>query len=242
MGVRAKLNIPLKNFLAALDSAMRIYAPLRECCLFNYDNIRETDFHPTVASKMIGLAFLSVVAAWEEYIEEAFLRYMAGTQTDTGYAPVLRLSPCCSLVHARQVLSATFDSQERPRFLPWNDYTWVVSAARVYFRDGEPYSKVANRFRDRLADAQIIRNRVAHTSQKARMQFRKMSNRLAGDHPMSPMNRGFSPGRMLVSQCPEYGFDEAWLASKEHFWGDFFEAYGSMYLDLAATITPYHAA
>lgn len=49
------------------------------------------------------------------------------------------------------------------------------------------------------------------------------------------------PGRMLVSQCPEYGFDKAWLASKEHFWGDFFEAYGSMYLDLVAMITPYHA-
>lgn len=168
MGVRAKLNIPLKNFLSALDSAMRIYAPLRECCLFNYDNIRETDFHPTVASKIIGLAFLSIVTAWEEYIEETFLRYMVGCQTDTGYAPVLRLAPCRDLVHAGQVLSATFDAQERPRFLPWNDYSWVVSAAKVYFQRGEPYSLVSDRFRDRLKDAQIIRNRVAHTSQKSK--------------------------------------------------------------------------
>ena len=52
------------------------------------------------------------------------------------------------------------------------------------------------------------------------------------------MSRGFSPGLLLASRCPEYGFDVAWLASKKHYWGDFFEAYLSMYLDLADLITP----
>lgn len=236
-------SVPLTNFHKAVNTSQRIYGPVRECCILNYENIIESDFHPAVAAKIIGLAFINLVAAWEEYVEETFVRYLIGARSKTGFYPKLRLGPCENLTHARHVLVCGTESSDRPRYLHWSDYSWVVSAAKVFFVSGEPYTLVSDQFRMRLADAQTIRNRVAHSSTKAKSQFRKMSNRLAGDHPNAAMNRGFSPGVLLASQCPDYAFDSSWLDEKvsagEHMWGDIFEAYTSMYIDLTNCITPF---
>jgi len=63
-------------------------------------------------------------------------------------------------------------------------------------------------FQQRLKDAQIIRNRVAHSSSKARHQFRRMTNLNIGEPANSPMDYGFSPGKYLVYNNPEIIFDK----------------------------------
>jgi hypothetical protein len=227
-----------KEFENAISTALRIYGPVRHDCVWNYESINESTFHPRVAFKVVGLAFLSIVAAWEEYIENSFLRYMAGAKSESSYSPKLRIGKCKSTTHAIQVLTGVVNSNDATRFLRWNDYDWVSARASIFFQKGEPYSRISTGFQQRLKDAQIIRNRVAHSSSKARHQFRRMTNLNIGEPANSPMDYGFSPGKYLVYNNPEIIFDKSWVDSKDCEWPDIFECYVHMFSEIIDIITP----
>jgi hypothetical protein len=227
-----------RNFESALSTAFRIYGPVREDCIWSYESINESSFHPRVASKIVGLSFLSIVSAWEEYLEGSFLRYMAGAKSESGYSPRLRIGPANSTTQAMSVLAGTANQNEAMRSMRWSDFDWVLAKAHVFFHRGEPYSLVSGRFLERLKDAQIIRNRVAHSSARARSQFKAIANRSIGAPKETPLAFGFSPGRYLIYQKPHIVFDEAWVDSKECQWPDIFECYVHMYIELAHGITP----
>lgn len=227
------------SFYRAIDTAFRIYGPTRQDCVWNYESINESTFHPRVASKIVGLSFLSVVVAWEEYLQDSFLRYMAGARSETGYSPKLRIGKCTNSTHAAQILSGNKNMIEAVRFMRWNDYEWVLGKAEIFFQRAEPYSRVSGRFKQRLKDAQVIRNRVAHSSSAARNHFKRMVNTNIGSPRDSALDPGFSPGRYLIYNKPEIVFDKTWLETKECQWPDIFECYIHMYLELACTITPH---
>ena len=232
-------TIPVRRqFLAAISTAQRIYAPVRESCVWNYESINEGDFHPRVAFKVVGLAFLSIVSAWEEYLENSFLRYMAGAQYGASHSPKLRIGRCRNTIHARQVLTGTINSNDAVRFMRWNDYSWVLSSATIHFNKGEPYSKLSQLYQSRLRDAQIIRNRVAHSSSRARTQFKRMLNANIGDPKDTPLPYGMSPGKYLVYNKPEIVFGKAWVDSKDCYWPDIFECYVHMYWEICDLLTP----
>jgi hypothetical protein len=219
---RLSTKIVRETFESAISTALRIYGPVRENCEWNYESFNESTFHPRVASKIIGLSFLSIVAAWEEYLESSFLRYMAGASSETGYSPKLRIGKCTNTTHAMQVLTGTRNTNDAIRFMRWNDYEWVLGRAEVFFHRAAPYSRVISRFLQRLKDAQVIRNRVAHSSSRARTQFKNMANTNIGAAKGSPLDRGFSPGRYLIFNTPEIVFEKAWVESKECHWPDIF--------------------
>ncbi|MGD0624792.1 MAG: hypothetical protein ABSB32_08740 [Thermodesulfobacteriota bacterium] len=237
--IRLSTKAVRKNFESAISTALRIYGPVRGDCIWNYESINENTFHPRVASKVIGLSFLSIVAAWEEYLENSFLRYMTGALSETGYAPRLRIGPCKSTAHAKQVLTSTVNTNEAVRFMRWNDFEWVLAKAEIFFYRAEPYSRVDSHFLQRLKDAQIIRNRVAHSSSKARSQFKTITNRNVGAPKDSPMDYGFSPGRYLIYNKPEVVFGKSWVETKHCEWPDIFECYVHMFTELVYTITPH---
>lgn len=230
-----------KVFERSVVSAFRIYAPLRSNCIWDYDSINDGPFHPRVASKIVGLAFLSMVSAWEEFAEQLFYRYMIGGATESGYAPKLRLGPCDSIRHAIEVLSGS--SRHSDRFGKWNDFAWVLEKASIFFVKGTPFSAVPTLFRERLSDAQIVRNRVAHSSAKARAQFRRLANRTMGSAEDSRLPRGFSPGRLLIWNQPRNVFGKDWVDSHDHDfdWDDMFECYTAMFLELADILAPANA-
>lgn len=47
-------------FFAALETSIRIYGPAREMCKYDFESFGETTYQPTVAAKVVGLAFLGV--------------------------------------------------------------------------------------------------------------------------------------------------------------------------------------
>ncbi len=226
------------NFEAATHTALRIWGPVRRNAVWNYESINESAFHPRVALKIIGLAFLSAVSAWEEYLAAVFLRYMAAGKSESGYSPILRVGACKSAAHSLQVLTGSLNVNEAARFAKWNDYHWVLDRAQIFFRKGEPFSRVPTAFQQRLSDAFVIRNRIAHSSSKARNQFKRMVNKNAGAHSASPMEYGFSPGKYLTFNQPEIVFDKAWIDSKPLEWPDIFEAYMHMFWDLIEILSP----
>ena len=228
-----------KNFLNSIDTAFRIYGPAREWCIWNYESINENPYQPLIAAKVVSLSFLSVVAAWDEFVEESFLRYLCGTNAPSGLSPKLRIGRCKNLTHAQQALSGSVNIQEGTRQLRWSDYTWVIKVASIFFEKGKPYSSVTDRFKERLKDAQIIRNRVAHNSLKSKKQFKKIANKFLKNDLDSSLQKGFSPGLLLASQRPENIFNSEWLEGNDQsYWGDIFEAYMSMYVDLVELIVP----
>jgi excisionase family DNA binding protein len=77
---------------AALNTSLRIYHPARSWMRYNCDFF-DHPYQPRFAQKIVGLAFLNVVAAWDEIVEHLFLGYMAGRQNRLGYAPELLLGP-----------------------------------------------------------------------------------------------------------------------------------------------------
>lgn len=222
----------------ALTTTYRIWGPVRESCVWSYESINESAFQPRVAAKVVGLAFLSAVVAWEEFVEETFLRFMAGASSPSGYAPDLRIGPCRSRAHALQALTGSAHVGEAARRTRWSDYEWVAQVAGVHFQRAHPFSRVPALFRQRIIDAQIIRNRVAHNSPKAKRHFKTMANRAIGKPPTAPLPNGFSPGRFLVMPCPRKYFDRSWLESQDHHWGDVFEAFLSMFFDLSDILAP----
>ena len=227
------------SFLGALYVAERIAGPVFPQCAYSWESFEENAFHPTIASKIIGLAFLSVVAAWEEFVEESFLRYMAGATSESGYAPELLVGSCRNRTHAMKVLTAAFGESVGARNLRWHDFDWVQHVGKVFFRNGDPYTRVDRRFIQWLKDASTIRNRVAHNSKKARAAFKRLANKHFGVSPEAPLPTGFSPGQLLV--CSIRTEEDRLLIHEElrSDWDCLFVAYLNVFEHLRFTLTPF---
>ena len=205
---------------------------------YSYESFEENPYQPRVAQKVVGLAFLSAAAAWEQFVEHVFLGFMAGATSGSGYSPSLRLGACKNRSHALRVLGAA-SGGEPHRSLRWNDWAWVSQVAAVFFRSGTPFSQLDALTIARLRDAQIIRNRVAHDSAKARHQFKRCVNTLKGELPDGALPRGFSPGEFLADEAPAElfcGFDV--YPADPHTWGDFFEYFVSTFFEASVVLSP----
>jgi len=231
-------DVARNRLWAALITSLRIYHPAREWMLYSYESFEENPYQPRVAQKVVGLAFLSAVAAWEQFVEHVFFGYMAGAASGSGYSPVLLLGPCKNRSHALCVLGAA-SGGEPTRTLRWNDWAWVTHVARVFFRSGEPFSLLDAVSVARLRDAQVVRNRVAHDSTKARHQFKRCVNALEGEAVDKALPRGFSPGEFLANEVPPGCFSSFTVyPAAQHMWGDFFECFASMFFEASVVLSP----
>lgn len=218
-------------------TALRIYGPARHQCRRDYDAIHFAEYHPVVAAKIIGLAFLSALTAWEDFLSEVFLGYMCGYQALNGYSPRLRTGPSHNRTHAIQVLTAEENPREAERRTRWNGIKRVQSVASIHFLTGDPFTSMDGQVTLHIEWATTIRNRVAHNSDKARAQFKDVANRLLQRPAVTAVGRGFSPGQLLISDslntfpAPELDYDY-------QTWGDNCEAYISLFFEEAQRIVP----
>ncbi len=235
---RIAADIARRSLWAALNTSLRIYHPARTWMRYSYESFGENPYQPRVAQKVVGLAFLSAVSAWEEFVERVFLGYLAGAIAGNGYAPKLTVGPCRNRSHALRILGAVGGGDPQ-RFLRWNDWAWVKHVASVYFRDGEPFACLDEVTVARLRDAQVIRNRVAHDSAKARSQFKRCVNALQGCLLDQPLPRGFSPGEFLANDSPSECFGRFDIyPADDHTYGDFFEFFISMFFEASVVLCP----
>jgi hypothetical protein len=185
--------------------------------------------HPEQATRVTELAFMSVVAAWETFLEDSTIRYMAGATCDSGHAPSLRLGRCKSLDHAYQVYAGTSDYNPSKDYIDWRSPKAVGDRARLYFEGGNPYAGVFTSYTDKILDANKIRDRIAHASSKASNQFMDVARRLRG----AGLHQGYRVGDLLRSQCTQH-FGHTKLSSGKTVFG----AYMSIYRDAAKRIVP----
>ena len=154
---------------------------------------------PGKAKHVAAAAFLNAYLAWENFIEGAFLRYLAGGTAPNGWAPRLRIGRADSLTHALEVLA------QRDRHIDWwNKPKDVREKAAQFFKGGEPFSHA---FSDAtvavLQAATVLRNRVAHSSKDAKKAFKKTAMTIGAKKQSLP--RGYMVGDLLM-EPPEQGF------------------------------------
>jgi hypothetical protein len=157
---------------------------------FNYKERRSGGFRNLSKHTIyliMELAFLQMFLAWEDFLEESFVRYMCGGKTASGYRPNLYVSPSC-LDHAYDILRG------QRAFIEWSNAGEVLRRARLFFKDGKPYDPAIAGALQELEEMRIFRNGIAHRSATANEQFENLARRLLGYHP-----RGLVPGFLLAS-------------------------------------------
>lgn len=230
MSSSAKLNTVKKTFLDTLSNSTNLYDAVRP--YLSPNNATNNPLKPTQARRIIALAFMNNVAAWEEYVQESFIRYLVDACSPSGkYKPVLRLGKCSSIDHAIEVIAGESNYDLENNYLAWMNWKAVVKRAEVYFWKGEPFSKVPEGIVKLIHDSSKIRNRVAHNSQKCRKDFKQVAQKFLGLANNVNLKQGYTAGHLLME------------TSVRHFGNfctghNYFEAYSNMYRKLADIITP----
>ncbi|WP_186124269.1 hypothetical protein [Burkholderia gladioli] len=179
---------------------------------------------------IIELAFMGVVAAWEEFLERALVRYVANGATRNGYRPTPKFGLANSIEHAYQFLSRDTAYDPSKDYLKANDPKWVWTTADFVF-SSHPFSCLQTKA-SLLRHASSIRNRVAHDSQKCKADFKRTAIdflRPAG----GTLVQGYSAGRLLEAPVQRHFGATFISAGNSHF-----EAYLEMFVQLAADIVP----
>lgn len=140
---------------------------------------------------IIEIHFLRLMLEWEFFIEESFTRFLCGGLRTKRPQPHL-LAKFKNLENAKDALHG------KQGFVGWINPEEIIRQSKLYFRNGEPYISPIQAATKPLNEARIIRNRIAHFSDKAEEQFSKMIREKYGYSP-----RGMTPGRFLLDKLPQ---------------------------------------
>jgi uncharacterized short protein YbdD (DUF466 family) len=182
--------------------------------------------HSKHVRRVVELAFMGIVAAWEEFVEQTMVRFLCGAKA--GGLPTLRITGCQKIVHAYQLISGDPDYDRDRRHLNWSSPDQILKKAGLFFECGGTYTGPLRKYKDKLLQASLIRNRVAHSSSKARTQFIKTAKELRESQKLS---QGYRVGDLLLEN-PE---KRPWVSLRGN---NYFEKFASIYEDLARTIVP----
>ena len=220
------------TFLTATDSAKSLFEALEGLAAI-HPNAAGSRLHPEQCRRIVELAFLGVVSAWEEFLEQTFVRYLAGAVADDGHAPPLRMGKASSIGHAYQLISGDPKYDPSRSYSKFGDPSWVIGISKNYFVLGAPFATKLQPHQQILQEAVRIRNRVAHNSQKAREDF-KRSARIhleLGNNAALP--QGYTAGDLLMSEaCTLFG-----QRARDRHW-TYFYAYVERLTKLAKDISP----
>jgi hypothetical protein len=142
--------------------------------------------HPERMELVYEMAFFRYYLAWEEFLEETFVRYLAG-YASSNYAPVLlpAVSPISSLASARTAMLGGAP------YKLWHDPA-KVSIRSAGFLVNAPHQLVINSALTDLERFSRIRHRIAHAQDNAKTNFDAACIAMVG-HTL----RASRPGKLL---------------------------------------------
>jgi hypothetical protein len=192
---RPALSGVKQSFVASHHSAENLATAVAPFLVRNYDSFHTNALHANQARRVLALSFLAVASAWEEYVGSVFVRYVAGAKSPSGYAPTLLMGPAPSLDHAFKLVAGKYDYDPDSRYLSWGP-TDTIARAKLFFRGGSAFENAMASATPPLKEIALIRNRVAHASQKCRVDFIRLARRLRGGH----LPQGYSVGDLLLEE------------------------------------------
>lgn len=108
--------------------------------------------------------FLNAFAYFENLIEELFIGILSGTMKRGS-----RVVPRVSFKSSRGARKVVFHGRQ---YVDWFPYPRTIQLARVFYREGRPFTKLGKPQRMELHKLSVIRNAIAHKSRYARRTFR----------------------------------------------------------------------
>jgi hypothetical protein len=191
---------------------------------------RQTGIHPKHVKQVTELAFMGVISTWEEFLERSFTRYVAGAVTDSGYSPSNKYGAADSIKHAYELLSQDANYDPQKHYLKVNDPRWIWRTADFFFSQ-HPYGSLSNKA-DLLKNANSIRNRIAHDSEKCKADFKAAAIWFLQTQN-GQLKQGYGPGALLTENVQRHFSQQAVQDGHTHF-----EAYMQLYESLARLIVP----
>ncbi|WP_339427317.1 hypothetical protein [Pseudomonas sp. RA_105y_Pfl1_P41] len=229
MGAKPKVNHVRDEFIAEINTARNLVVAIRGLPRWSPKSTGAA-IHTKHVNQVVELAFMGLVASWEEFLERSLVRYLAGAATDKNYSPVPKYGSADSISHAYELLSQDSKYDPLKNYLKVSDPRWVYRTADFFFRS-HPYG-VLNPKTDLIRHASAIRNRVAHSSDKCRSEFKKTALDFLGPAKTS-LSSGYSPGTFLLAPAQRIFTGPAIQKNISHF-----EAFATMFEDLAHSIVP----
>ena len=197
MSQRVSVRNIRNTFESAITSALNLYASVEPFVRRDFESITTNPLHPSQARRVVSLAFLAIMGSWEEFIEATFIRYLCGAPSTMRSRPQLRFGPARTVADAYAVVAGRPGFDPQRQHLNWS-VTETLNRASVFFGSVNPFSDALLPRRRALEDAIVIRNRVAHSSQKARSAFRDVAARLR----RKTLARAFTVGDLLLEHVP----------------------------------------
>jgi hypothetical protein len=184
-----KVNTHLSDFTRRIDNACCLVNEMREYKIVRGNRTRQ--IRTTSSYKIIEMAFLEMFLSWEEFLELAFIKYMCGAKTNTGYHPKRYVFPP-NIDHAQKFLLLN-----GKKYSDWTNPQDVIQRAETVFEGGQPFALALRPSLKDLENIRTIRNAIAHQSGRAWQQFTDIARNELGYTP-----RGIVPGMFLQSIKP----------------------------------------
>lgn len=115
---------------------------------------------------IVELSFLKIYLAWEQFLEDSFVKYMMGGTTASGYKVKSYVNPK-NFVHTQEIIN------EGKNYSKW-DYDEVIRKASHFLINGGPYKKTLQPIYSYLKEMSDIRNSIVHGSRYSIERFKSI--------------------------------------------------------------------
>jgi hypothetical protein len=198
-------------------------------------------FNKKQKEHLLGLLFISIVNAWENFLEESLVRYLTGT-TSGKYPIILKSGNKRTVSEARSELARSLnwrlaqlvergDYDPKLHFISLSDLNKLLVLTDDLFSPNL-YSVILSDI-ELLNRALAIRNRAAHNSMTSQQKFKETANMFLGKALTDSLSYGYSPGKFLIDPVKLLFGNYSLPDELSHF-----EAYLRMYETLANSIVP----
>lgn len=165
------LDTHLANFKAKCDWALQVY--FDSVALYNQNQVN--GFTADMKYMIIENLILNVWCSWEKFLEDIFVAYMRGNQSDNGSAITVYASPIND-EHAYNLI------KNITTYPDWTDISKIMINADNFFENGGPF-KLLHTLKGNINAVKKIRNAIAHTSKRAREDFENLVRGKVGHLP-----------------------------------------------------------
>jgi hypothetical protein len=132
------------------------------------------------------MAFLRIFIAWEDVLEQSFIRYLCGYENSTGPQ-----TPAAGVTFAGTVAATEAQLYRGSSYLLWHNPQQVISRSKKFFHNGL-HDQICQSNIARLNEFAAVRHRVAHGQYDSKVKFDTATMSLAGKR-----YRGSRPGPFL---------------------------------------------
>ncbi|MER2253289.1 hypothetical protein ABS772_25535 [Methylorubrum podarium] len=151
--------------------------------LFSDGMIKKTDIEAVYEA-----LFLRAVTNFESYLEQLFISILLGR---SGHPPD-RIKLLMSVSNKNNLITILTQKND---YLDWLPYNKTESRARIYLKDGKPFSELTDGDKSQIKAISLTRNAIAHRSDHSSNQFR---SKVIGGMVLLPRER--SPAGFLRSR------------------------------------------